>query len=244
MARTDNIESVEGVPAKNAVSRLGFWSATSMAILATISLGIGVTTPPRSGPFAAPGSAIAYPYSDAAQFVPRDFFWMYPALLMLLAFLILAACVSERADKQRRIFGTIGLCLNSISFGVLAIAYFIQLQTVQPGLRMGEGPALAVVTQYNPHGVFIAFENLGYLAMGLAFAFLALSLGSLRIERAARWVLLVSSALLIFAFVAMWVNFGLDLGYWFEVTAISIGWLTLIVAGVLLALLFARPQAA
>ena len=163
--------------------RIGFWAAILTAALAAVSFGVAVTTPPRTGPFAAPGSAIPFPYSAAAQFVPRDFLWMYPALLMMLAFLVLAVCVREHAVADRKVVGTIGLCLAVASFTIIAVDYFIQLRTVQPALLNGEFDGLAIMSQYNPHGVYIALEELGFLAMGLSFAFLALVIGSSRLER-------------------------------------------------------------
>jgi hypothetical protein len=220
--------------------RVGTWAAASTAVLAAVSFGVAATTPPRTGPFAAPGTAIAYPYSAAAQFVPRDFTWMYLALLMMLAFLVLAVCVREGATHDRRVFGTVGLSLAAVAFTVIGMDYFIQLRTVQPALLRGELDGLAILSQYNPHGVFIALEELGFLVMGLSFAFLALALGKARLERAARWVLLVSSALMVAAFVGMSLQFGFGIEYRFEVTAISIGWLTLMIAGALLTMVFRR----
>lgn len=222
--------------------RAGFWAASLTALLAAVSFGVAVTTPPRTGPFTAAGSELAYPYAAAARFVPRDFVWMYPALLMMLAFLVLAACVHERAAGDRKLFGTIGLCLAVVSFTVIALDYFIQLRTVQPALRRGELDGLAILSQYNPHGVFIALEELGFLVMGLSFAFLALALGASRLERAARWVYVVSTALMVAAFVGMSWYFGLGLEYRFEVTAIALGWLTLMVSGALLAVIFRRSE--
>lgn len=222
------------------VDRVGFWAATSTAVLAAVSFGVAATTPPRTGPFAAPGTALPYPYSGAAQFVPRDFVWMYLALLMMLAFLALSACVRDRATDGRRVFGTIGLSLSTASFSIIALDYFIQLRTVQPALLRGEADGLAIISQYNPHGVFIALEELGFLVLGLSFAFVALALGASRLERATLWVYAVASALMVAAFVGMSWHFGFGLEYRFEVTAISIGWLTLMVTGVLLALVFRR----
>jgi hypothetical protein len=221
-------------------TRAGFWAAVLTALLAAVSFGVAVTTPPRTGPFAAAGSALAYPYAAAARFVPRDFVWMYPALLMMLAFLVLAACVRDRAAGDRKLFGTIGLCLATVSFTVIALDYFIQLRTVQPALRRGELEGLAIISQYNPHGVFIALEELGFLVMGLSFACLALALGASRLERVTRWVYLVSSALIVAAFVGMSWYFGLGIEYRFEVTAIFVGWLTLMISGSLLAVVFRR----
>lgn len=224
------------------VRRVGMWSAAALAVLAAVSFGVAATTPPRTGPFAAPGTAIAYPYSAAAQFVPRDFLWMYPALLMMFAFVVVAVCVRERGAAGQRLFGTIGSSLATASFVVIAIDYFIQLRTVQPALVRGEADGLAILSQYNPHGVFIALEELGFLVAGLSFLFLALALGSSRLERATRWVLLVASALVIASFVGMSAAFGLNLEYRFEVTAITFVWLTLLVVGVLLAFVFSKSE--
>jgi hypothetical protein len=218
--------------------RIGFWAAILTAALAAVSFGVAVTTPPRTGPFAAPGSAIPFPYSAAAKFVPRDFLWMYPALLMMLAFLVLAVCVREHAVADRKVVGTIGLCLAVASFTIIAVDYFIQLRTVQPALLNGEFDGLAIMSQYNPHGVYIALEELGFLAMGLSFAFLALAIGNSRLERVTRWVYLASSALIVAAFVGMSWYFGFGLEYRFEVAAIFLGWLTLMISGVLLAFVF------
>jgi hypothetical protein len=222
------------------VRRFGMWSAAVMAALAAVSFGVAATTPPRTGPFAAPGTAIAYPYSAAAQFVPRDVVWMYLALLMMLAFALVAVCVRERGAAEHRLFGTIGSSLATASFVVIAIDYFIQLRTVQPALVRGEADGLVILSQYNPHGVFIALEELGFLLAGISFLFLALSLGSSRLERATRWVLLMASALVVASFVGMSVLFGLSLEYRFEVAVIAILWLTLLVVGVLLAFVFSR----
>ena len=88
--------------------------------------------------------------------------------------------------------------------------------------------------------MFIALEELGFLVMGLSFTFLALSLGSSRLERITRRVYLVSSTLMVATFVGMSWYFGFGLEYRFEVTAIAIGWLTLMISGVLLAFVFRR----
>lgn len=223
------------------VKRWGFGSAVATALLAAVSFGIAVTTPPRTGPFAAPGSAIAYPYVQAAQFVPRDFLWLYPTLLMMATFLVLSICVAHAAPDERKLFGTIGLSFAAVSFTVISADYFVQLQTVQPALLHAEEAASVVaLSQYNPHSVFIALENLGYLALAVSFAFLGLALGASKMERATRWVLLTGSTLTAIAFVGMSAYFGLGLEYRFEVIAIMFDWLTLVVSGVMLAVVFRR----
>ena len=218
--------------------RTAFWAAILTTTLAAGSFGVAVTTPPRTGPFAAPGSAFTYPYTTAAQFVPRDFLWMYPSLLMMFAFLLLAASLQLRGVGDRKVFGTVGFSLAVSSFTIIAIDYFIQLRTVQPALRQGEFDGLAILSQYNPHGVFIALEELGFLLMGLSFAFLATTLGSSRLERITRRIFSISSALIVAAFVGMSFYFGWSLEYRFEVAAIFLGWVTLMITGTLLAFAF------
>jgi hypothetical protein len=70
--------------------------------------------------------------------------------------------------------------------------------------------------------------------------FLALALGSSCLEGVTRWVYLVSSALMVAAFVGMSWCFGFGLEYRFEVTAITIGWLSLTISGLLMAFVFRR----
>jgi hypothetical protein len=214
--------------------------AALTALLATVSFGVAINTPPRTGPFVPAASAIPYPYSAAVRYVPGDFVWMYPALLMMLAFLVLAVCLQLRTPGGGRLAGTVGLCLGTLATAVIALDHFVQLQVVQPSLVAGEGAAVAVLSQYNPHGVFIALEDLGFLALALSFGCFALTLGSSRLERATRWVLLAASGIAVVVFVGTWLAFGLDLQYRFEVAIISIDWITLIAAGTMLAFVFAK----
>lgn len=222
--------------------RFAVWSAAITSLLAFASFATAVTTPPRTGPFAQAAAALSYPYDEASRFVPRDFIWMYPATLMMLAFVLLAACILHRARPERRLFALIGTCLATASFTIIAVDYFIQLRTVQVALVGGEGAGVAALSQYNPHGVFVALEEAGFLVAAIAFAFLAPALASSRPERAARWVLLGASAVSILGFVGMSAAFGLGIEYRYEVAAITVVWLTLGVAGALLARAFARPR--
>lgn len=221
-----------------AAARFGVWASAATAALAAVAFGIGATTPPRSGPFAAPGTAIPYPYSTAAAFVPRDFLWMYAAFLMMLAFVVMAACIRETHMTAGPLFGTVGLSLAIASFAIIAVDYAIQLRAVQPALVQHEGAAVVVLSQYNPHGVFIALEEIGFLLAAVAFVFLGLALGGTRLERITRWVLFLAASLTVLSFAGLSAYFGFDIGYRFEVASIAIVWITLAVVGVMLAFVF------
>jgi len=224
--------------------RLASWAAAVMAAAAAVALAIGVTTPPRSGPFCR-GDCITYPFADAAAFVPRDYLWMYPAVLMVLLFVVVIACIHQRAEAHSRLFTRVALSLAAISATALLADYFLQLTVVQPSLLKGESAGLSLISQYNPHGVFIALEDLGFLVMGLAFLFVAAGLvGRSRLERAGRYVLATGGILAVVALVVLALVYRSDLEYRYEVAAIAIDWLTLIAAGVLFSLLFRREARA
>jgi hypothetical protein len=215
-----------------------------MAAAAAVALAVGATTPPRSGPFCR-GDCITYPYTAAAAFVPRDYLWMYPAALMVLLFVVVVACLHQRAAADSRLFTRVALSLAAISATALLADYFIQLTVMQPSLLKGELAGLSLLSQYNPHGVFIALEDLGFLMMGLAFLFASAGLADRsRLERAGRYVFAAGGILAVAALVILALFYRSDLEYRYEVAAIVIDWLTLIAGGVLLSLLFRREARA
>jgi hypothetical protein len=227
-------------PAHNATFPFGFWAAVLTAVVTAISFAIAVQTLPRSGPLCQSG-CLTYPYEDAAALVPHDYIWMYPATLMVCLFLVLMSCIHSYAAESRKLYSQIGLCFAVISSAVLAIDYYIQLAMVQPSLLKGELEGLVLISQYNPHGIFIALEELGYLMMSLAFLFMGLVfVGRSKLERSICWLLIGSSVLALVAYVVMSLIYGKDLEYRFEITVITINWLVLIVASVLLSFLFKR----
>ena len=103
---------------------------------------------------------------------------------------------------------------------------------------------VALISQYIPHSIFIALEDLGYLLLGLAFLFMVLVFaGKERLTGVVRWLLGGSGFLVVVAFLLYHVIYGHNLEYRFEVFVIAVDWTTLIVAGVLLALWFKRTAA-
>ncbi len=225
---------------QSGAARLGRWIAPLLAALAATAFGIGVTTPARSGPFCL-GQCIVYPYTDAAQFVPRDYVWMLPGILLLPVFVVLAGCIHTSVGANRRALSLAGVCLAAIAAGVITLDYFTQFQVVVPSLLRGEMGGLALFTQYNPHGFFIALEDLGYLMLSAAFLFIGAAFGrGTRLERAIRWTFIVAALLGFVSFAAMTWRFGFDVEYRFEVAIITITWTALVVAGVLLTFFFLR----
>lgn len=212
---------------RSSASRLGFWSAVLTAVLAAAFFAAGIASPVRN---------IPYPY--VASFIPVDYLWMYPAFLLAPTFVVLMACIHAFAADDKQVFGQIGLSFAVVYAALIMSDYFIQWTVIQPSLLSGETANLALFTQYNPHGIFIALEGLGYLAMNGAFLFAAAVFASGRLERALRWLFVTSFVAAIGSFV------GLSLLRYdivtFEVTVITINCIVLIVSGALLSVLFRR----
>lgn len=216
--------------------RVGFWVAILTAVLAATMFVIGIMTPPRSGPLAQPGAVIPYPYTDVASFIPGDYIWLYPGILLAPAFVVLMACIHSYAPAGRKVFTRVGLSFAVIYATIIVINYFIQLAVVQPSILSGEMDGLSLFTQYNPHGVFIALEALAYPLMSAALLFAAGGFVGGRLERTVRWVFVASPALAVPAAAACFL-LGYDIVA-FEVTILTINWIVLIASGVLLSILF------
>ncbi|MFN8467525.1 MAG: hypothetical protein U0X20_18340 [Caldilineaceae bacterium] len=234
------VEQTEVPHAGAAGRRLGFWAAALTAALTAAAFAIGITTLPLSGP-SCTANCVVYPYREVANLVPHDYIWMYPAILLMGIFVVLLACLHQAAAENRRLYSLLALVFGAMAALLLAADYYIQIAALQPSILRGEWEGAALITQYNPHGIFIALEELGYLLMSLAFLFAGLAFAHVaRLERAIRW-LLIGGALAVFAvYAAQRVIYGLDLEYRFEVTAIAINWTLLIVLGILLSIWFRR----
>jgi hypothetical protein len=226
--------------ARRSNAQLGFWAATASAVLAAAAFATGLATPPRSGPYCT-AACVAYPYTNVASFVPRDYLWMYPAILTALTFVILMTCIHHYADTEKKTFSHIGLGFALISGVLLGADYFIQLAVMQPSLLNGDADGLSLFSQYNPHGIFVALEDLGYLMMSVAFLFAGtVFVSHTKIERAIRWIFILSALAAIASIIGLSLIYGRNLEYRFEVVVLSINWSVLIVIGLLLSLLFRR----
>ena len=228
--------------AQTSIARLGRWTALLLALLAATAFACGIASPPRSGPFCT-GQCMAYPYTDAVQFVPRDYLWVVPSILLTPLFVVLIACVHARVRVSKRPLTLISLCFSSISAAIITLDYFIQFEVVEPSLMKGEINGLALFTQYNPHGFFIALEDLGYLMLSVAFLFACAALGrSSRLEFALQLTFFAAATLAFSSFIGMSWHFGFNLEYRFEVAIITITWAAMIALGVMLVFFFKRPS--
>jgi hypothetical protein len=230
------------IKTKGVANKLGFYIAVVMTVLALVTFCIAICTPPVSGPFCK-SDCIGYPYTDIISRFPRDYLWMYPAILLAIIYIAFMVCIHQYASENKKIFSLIGLTLSLISALTLITDYFIQISVIQPSLIRGETEGIALLTQYNPHGVFIALEEIGYIIMSLAFISLVpVFSGSNALEAAIRWIYIIGFILIIISFILISLRYGIKREYRFEVAAITIEYTVLIVSGILLSRLFKREM--
>lgn len=223
-------------------------TASTAAILTTlltvVTAVVAIGTPPLSGPLCQAG-CFQYPYLDVASRFPRDYYWMYPAMLQAAAFLFLMASIHAVTPPDWKAFSLTAVSFGVIGAGTLLVTYFTQLAVIQPSLVRGEADGIPLLSQFNPHGLFIALEEIGYLTMAAALGCAGFTFrGVSAAERALRWILPGGLCLGLAAFAFFQVKYGLEREYLFEIAIISISWLTLLAAGPLLVRVFRRRSAA
>ena len=222
------------------VARFGFWAALATGLLTLVTFAIAIATPPLSGSLCRQ-DCISYPYLDIAERFPRDYYWMFPGLLATLAYTALMAALHARAAPDRRATAGFALGLALMAAFALLTDYYAQLAMIQPSVIAGEREGLALWSQYNPHGLFIALEELGYLLMSLSLAAMAPTLDrSSRLERVVRIVFTGGALVTLLVFAGFLWHLGHRRGYLFEIAVISIDWLVLISTSFVLVVVFRR----
>jgi hypothetical protein len=166
---------------------------------------------------------------------------MPPAMLLVVVYVILVVSIHTYAAQHEKIYSQIGLSFALIAAGILLSDYFIQFSVVPISLMNQETDGIALLTQYNAHGIFIVLEELGYLLMSLSFVFLApVFTNKGRLASVVRWVFVAGFSLTMVFLIVISIIYGLDRMDRLEVAVISIDWLVLVINGILLSVLFRR----
>jgi hypothetical protein len=220
--------------------KFGFYSTLSLTILTIITWGFAMIAVPPSGPNC-PGNCMSYPFLDILSYYPRDYHWMYFAIFQLFAYVIFVISNYFIAPSEKKLYGFISIAFALISVTVLLIAYYSQFSVVPISVMKGETEGIALMTQYNGHGMFIAMEELGYITMSISFLFLALIFSvKKRLEKSIRLILILPFLITVLSLVVFSIKFGLDRDYRFEVATITINWLVTITVGILISISIKR----
>lgn len=207
--------------------RVMTWTAAATAVLTLLTFAVSATTLPLSGPFCSEG-CFSYPYLDTASRWPRDYYWMVLASLLAVLVVVLMGAVHETAASTRRVWSRMAVTFGAMGATVLLVSYAVQLSVIQPSLLAGETDGIALISQFNPHGILIALEELGYTLLAVAFGFAApVPQGRRAASRAVRWSLGLALPLTLAAFIGISMTYGLAREYLFEVAVITIVWFCL-----------------
>jgi hypothetical protein len=221
-------------------NRVGLYSAILTALTTLVTFSLAIIAIPNSGA-GCRENCFDYPYVNTLSEFPRDYLWMPPAMLLVVFYVILMVSIHAYAAQDKNVYSQIGLSFALIAAGILLSDYFVQFSVVPVSLMNQETDGIALLTQYNAHGVFIVLEELGYLLMSLSFLFLApVFANEGRLASVVRWVFIAGFVLTIIFLAVISIIYGLDRMDRFEVAVISIDWLVLVINGVVLSLLFRR----
>ena len=190
---------------------------------------------------------VPYPFTDPviAEQWPGDYLWMFPAMVLMVLFVALVAVLHQHGQPGGEVWSLVAVCLATIAAAVLLVDYYLQATVVPLSLEKDQLEGWAMLTQYNPGGVFIALEELGYLLMSLALLCTVPSLSRrVRAGRVLRRLFVASSSVVMVGLVVVSATLGRDRGDVFEILVISVVWLTLIVASPLIVALLRRDAPA
>jgi len=95
---------------------------------------------------------------------------------------------------------------------------------------------MALFTQFNPHGLFIVAEEIGFIVMILSlFCLIPVFSSDNLLEKSIKWTLRMGLLLCGLSFTVISLIYGIQREYRFEVVVISIAWIELILSGILFA---------
>lgn len=198
-----------------------------LAIVTLITFFLAMIAVPISGANAANGG-IPYPYLDTAKQYPRDYIWQISAMLLILVYVFFYYLVQCKEKGSSKSFRKMGFIFAIMASTVLLLTYYTQVNVVPISIMSNEKDGVALVTQYNPHGLFIAQEELGYWLMLLSLACLIPG------YKMHKFLSIANGGAVIIAivfFVIIVAVYGLDRKDRFETVVISIDWILLIVDG-------------
>lgn len=218
--------------------KFGRYVSLATTLLTIISFGIAISTPPLSGPFCI-GNCFEYPFTDIATRFPRDYYWMYPAILLSISYLVMMITLLHFIPQHKKLFGTLGVSFAMMSTLILVTDYFIQVSVIQPSVLAGETDGISLLTQFNPHGIFIVLEEIGFTFMIISFFVLFPIFDSpTKLERTIKWTAIIGFVLAVLSFAVVSIIHGIHREYRFEVIIISISWLDLILISFLISRYF------
>ncbi len=165
---------------------------------------------------------------------------MFTAMLVFFLYLMMMNSVYEQVQPERKLFTRISVHFALISAIILINNYFLQVSVIQPSLVNQEHDGISLLTQFNPHGIFITLEELGFTFMSLSFIMLVPALGKTRPEKVIRITAIAGFLMVIAVWIMITLKYGIMREYRFEVAVITIAWFQLILISIAFTILFSK----
>lgn len=166
------------------VRRVGIASAISAAILSVIWF---VTFQAKDAIAPVPDWRDVEAY--AAALSPWRTVYIYPSLLLALAYLALVVAVHVRRRGPTRVWSLLALATGIVYATMASINYMVQAVAVRWSLAAGETAGIEMFLPDNPRSLFGALAT-SYVYMAISMAVLALVFNGGGLERVIRWILL------------------------------------------------------
>jgi hypothetical protein len=215
-------------------ARFGYRISVLTSILTIITFAIAILTPPLSGPFCT-ADCFQYPFTDIASRFPRDYYWMYFAMVLMLFYLAMIITVNQTVTNDKKHYSLMSVSFAIMATLVLLTDYFIQVSVIQPSLLAGETDGISILSQFNPHGIFIVLEELGFMFIIISFFCLIPAFPKHNTnQKVIKWTSAIGLILTIISFIIISTIHGINREYRFEVAVISIAWIELILISLLL----------
>lgn len=216
---------------QNNFTKRGIWLSLLIASVTFVTFVFAMIAVPPCGPFCKQ-NCIEYPYLDTLGQFPKDFLWVWLALIQVSLFLVFLVFLHLAAKEEQKVFSLSGLLFGTIASAILLMTYYVQAAVVPISLMKEEYDGLALLTMYNEHGVFIAREEIAYLLMSFSlFLFSWIFSGTGKSGNYLKWLFRVPLVVSLVSLILISLVHGLNRSYRFEIVTISANWLVIIVAG-------------
>lgn len=208
------------------------YSSLILVIITITTFIFALRAVPISGAFS-PTDPIQYPYLETKSQFPNDYIWMYIAIFMLISYLIYMISIEVLYKEKNPILVKSSVIFAKFSVLILITTYFLQAEVLPINIILEQYNGISLFTQYNPYGMFIASEVLGYFFMMISMVLIAPIFKKTRSMKFIRIFIILSFISTVIIYILLSSIFGLYKMERFEVFIICITWIDLILIGII-----------
>lgn len=222
--------------------KAGKYASLTVAFLTIITFIFAMIAIPISGANAPVDTEFSYPFLNTLKQFPGDFIWQYFAMIQIISFLIFINIIKINLPSNKQLYANISSHFALLSSGVLLINYYCQVMVIPSSLAANNTEGIGLIIQYNPYGLFIAMEELGYILMSMSLFSIAPIFSKKSNGFTVKLTIIIASILAFISFVSITAIYGVNKLDRFEVAIMTITWFSLIIVGILVNRLFNKEE--